>query len=178
MLAIRMRRTGRKGHAQFRVVVQDSRFSPSSGRVVAYLGSYDPHAKTAALDKPKIDTYLGNGARPSDRAAALFKQEGITLPKWVKETQPKKRAIRHPEKLRRNRPAEEAKPEAAVAEPVETAAEEAPEAKAEAPDQAETSEPAAETPEAAPEAAEETPDEPAAKDADSAAAESSEEPAQ
>jgi hypothetical protein len=35
MLAIRMQRTGRKGHAMFRVVVQDSRLTPSSGRVVA-----------------------------------------------------------------------------------------------------------------------------------------------
>jgi small subunit ribosomal protein S16 len=115
MLAIRMRRTGRKGHAQFRVIVQDSRFSPSSGRVVEYLGSYDPHAKTAALDKEKISTYLSNGAQPSDRATRLFKSEGITLPQWVKEAQPKKRDIRHPEKLRRNRPAGEPTPEPAEA---------------------------------------------------------------
>src|SRR5881275_1514348 len=100
MLAIRMRRTGRKGHAQFRVIVQDSKFSPSSGRVVSYLGSYDPHAKKAALDKEKIDTYLKNGAHPSDRVARLLKAEGINLPGWVKETSPKARSIRHPEKLR------------------------------------------------------------------------------
>ena len=44
MLAIRMQRTGRKGHAMFRVVVQESRLTPTSGRVVAMLGSYDPHS--------------------------------------------------------------------------------------------------------------------------------------
>jgi small subunit ribosomal protein S16 len=123
MLAIRMQRTGRKGHAQFRVIVQDSRFSPASGRVVEYLGSYDPHAKTAQLDKEKVISYLNNGAQPSDRSAQLFKAEGIKLPEWVKTASPKTRSIRHPEKLRRNRPAEESQPEApaeeAAAEPAE-----------------------------------------------------------
>ena len=51
MLAIRMQRTGRKGHAMFRMVVQDSRQTPTSGRVVATLGSYDPHTKTSTLNK-------------------------------------------------------------------------------------------------------------------------------
>lgn len=107
MLAIRMQRTGRRGHAQFRVIVQDSRFSPKSGRVVAYVGNYNPHSKTAALDSEKISKYLENGAQPSDRVARLLKQEGVKLPKWVIVSPEKKRAIRHPEKLRRNRPAEE-----------------------------------------------------------------------
>jgi small subunit ribosomal protein S16 len=166
MLAIRLRRTGRKGHAQFRVIVQDSRFSPSSGRVVAYLGSYDPHAKTAVLDKEKITNYLTNGAQPSGRAAGLFKSEGITLPNWVKEAQPKKRAIRHPEKLRRNRPPEEAAPPVPAAE--------APEETAETPSEEtpETDTPAAETTEAPAENnVDESPDpasEPAAEEAPSA----------
>jgi small subunit ribosomal protein S16 len=157
MLAIRMRRTGRKGHAQFRVIVQDSRFSPSSGRVVEYLGSYDPHAKTAALDKEKISAYLSNGAQPSDRATRLFKSEGITLPQWVKEAQPKKRDIRHPEKLRRNRPAGEPTPEAAEAA-------EAPEEIPATTDQAPSTEATPET-----EPAEQTaPEEPAAEAEESA----------
>lgn len=105
MLAIRMQRTGRRGHAQFRLVVQDSRFSPTSGRVVAYLGNYDPHTKTANFDKEKAAKYLGNGARPSDRVAGLLKKEGVKLPSWVRVSAPHKRPIRHPEKLRRNRPA-------------------------------------------------------------------------
>src|SRR3982751_1706663 len=141
MLAIRMRRTGRKGHAQFRVIVQDSRFSPSSGRVVAYLGSYDPDAKTSALDKEKIESFLKNGAQPSDRATKLFKNEGIKLPSWVKESEPKKRDIRHPEKLRRNRPAEEAQAETPAAdEDVQTAPTE------EAPAEEASSEPAEQEP--------------------------------
>ena len=83
MLVIRMQRTGRKGHAQFRVVVQDSRRTPTSGRVVARLGSYDPHTKTATLDKEKAGYYLEHGAQPSDRVARLLKSEGVKLPDWV-----------------------------------------------------------------------------------------------
>jgi small subunit ribosomal protein S16 len=112
MLAIRLQRVGRRGHAQFRILVQDSRFSAKSGRVVAYLGSYDPHTKAISLDKEKAGAYLTNGARPSERVASILQKEGVKLPGWVKVSQPQKRAIRHPEKLRRNRPPEAKKPEA------------------------------------------------------------------
>jgi small subunit ribosomal protein S16 len=110
MLAIRMQRTGRKGHAQFRVVVQDSHSAPTSGRFVALLGSYDPHAKTSTLVKDKAEYYLSNGAQPSDRVIRLFQAEGVKLPEWVQKGDDKKRAIRNPEKLRRNQPKEAAAP--------------------------------------------------------------------
>jgi small subunit ribosomal protein S16 len=106
MLAIRMQRTGRKGHAMFRLVVQDTRRTPTSGKVVALLGSYDPHAKVAAIDKEKIETFLKNGAQPSDRAALLLQKEGIALPKWVGINTTKAGKLRNPEKLRRNQPQE------------------------------------------------------------------------
>lgn len=107
MLAIRMQRLGRKGHPTYRVVVQDSRWAPTSGKFVAMLGSYDPHAKTNTLVKEKAEFYLKNGAQPSERVAKLLKSEGVKLPDWVKISSTKSRSIRNPEKLRRNRPAEE-----------------------------------------------------------------------
>ncbi len=107
MLAIRMQRTGRSGHAQFRVVVQDSRFNPKSGRVVAYLGSYDPHTKNSTLDGQKASKFLDNGAQPSERVTQLLQKEGIDLPKWVQTAQPKKSAVRKPDKRRSTRPAEQ-----------------------------------------------------------------------
>jgi len=120
MLAIRLQRTGRKGHAMFRVVVQDSRRTPSSGKVVAALGTYDPHSKAVTLDNEKAAFYLTNGAQPSSRAAMLLKSEGVALPKWVAEPTKKTGAIRNAEKLRRNQPKEEAAPaEAPVEEAVE-----------------------------------------------------------
>ncbi len=144
MLVIRMQRTGRKGHAQFRVVVQDSRRTPTSGRVVALIGSYNPHTKVASLDKEKAALYLSNGAQPSERTARLLTAEGVKLPEWVKLSGAKSGKLRNPEKLRKNRPTE---PEAEV--PTE---EPAGEVEAEAPTEPEAVAEAAE-----PEAPAETP---------------------
>jgi small subunit ribosomal protein S16 len=108
MLAIRMQRTGRKAHAMFRVVVQDSRWTPTSGKFVALLGSYDPHTKAITLKKDRAQFYLDHGAQPSDRVAKLLNAEGVKLPDWVTKAVLKERTIRNPEKLRKNRPAEEA----------------------------------------------------------------------
>jgi small subunit ribosomal protein S16 len=130
MLTIRMQRTGRRGHAQFRVVVQDSRFNPKSGRVVAYLGVYNPHTKTTSIDGEKIAKYLDNGAQPSDRVARVLQKEGIKLPSWVKTADPKERSTRHPEKRRSTAPKEEVQEQAA--EPA-APAEEVPSEEAEAP---------------------------------------------
>lgn len=151
MLAIRMQRTGRKGHAMFRVIVQDSRRTPTSGKVVANLGSYDPHAKAVVLDKDKTSFYLEHGAQPSDRAARLLSSEGIKLPGWVKVDSEQKRAVRNPDKRRSTRPAEPAAetPTEEVAEVTDTTAEETPTETANA-------EPAAETQAAEAEAAEKT----------------------
>jgi len=153
MLVIRMQRTGRKGHAMFRVVVQDSQRTPTSGKVVARLGSYDPHGKVIVLDKEKAAFYLEHGAQPSDRVARLLKSEGLKLPDWVKLPAAKERAVRNVDKRRSTRPAEpvaEAAPaeEAPAAEP-ETAAEATEEAPAEADPATETEEAPAAEPEAA-----------------------------
>lgn len=122
-----MQRRGRRGLASYRVIVQDSRRTPSSGKVVARLGYYDPHSKTNNLDKEKAQYYLDHGAQPTERVVALFKSEKIKLPNWVKEPSKKERSIKNPEKLRKNRPTEEK-----IEEPkAETPADEASEAPAE-----------------------------------------------
>lgn len=133
MLVIRLQRAGRKGHAQYRVVVQDSRFSPTSGRVIAYVGSYNPHTKAAKLDKEKIEGYLANGAQPSPRVVGLLKSDKIKLPKWVEETAAKKRSVRNPEKRRSTSPAQTSASEVSAGKPPEGAPEPAkePEAPAE-----------------------------------------------
>lgn len=156
MLSIRMQRLGRKGHPTYRVVVQDSRQTPTSGKYIALLGSYDPHTKRSSLVKDKAEFYLNHGAQPSERVVALFKSEKITLPKWVKEPTPHSREIRNPEKLRKNqpeKPAEEKaeKVEAPEAEAEQKTEEQAPEAttKPEASEEAKPAEPEAkEEPEA------------------------------
>lgn len=147
MLAIRMQRTGRKGHAMFRVIVQDARLTPTSGKVVALLGSYDPHAKTIVLDKEKAAEFVKNGAQPSERVALLLKKEGVKLPEWVTVDSKKAGKLRNPEKLRKNQPkdvapvveeaaAEAPAAEASEAEPASEPAKEAPAAEAETKDAA------------------------------------------
>ncbi|HEX4773993.1 MAG TPA: 30S ribosomal protein S16 [Candidatus Saccharimonadales bacterium] len=125
MLVIRMQRTGRKGHAMFRVVVQDSRRTPTSGKVVASLGSYDPHAKSVQINKEKAAFYLEHGAQPSERVASLLKAEGVKLPKWVTLSSKQEGTTRNPDKRRSTRPPEpEAPAEEAAPAAEETPAEE------------------------------------------------------
>jgi small subunit ribosomal protein S16 len=124
MLAIRMQRTGRKGHATYRVVVQDSQRTPTSGRVVAQIGHYDPHTKVTKIDTEKATFYLTNGAQPSERVARLIQKEGVKLPTWVKLSENKERKTRHPEKLRSQQPKEEVAAEAPVEEPADAPKEE------------------------------------------------------
>ncbi len=116
MLAIRLQRTGRKGHAQFRMIVQESRRTPSSGRVVQNLGNYNPHTKEVNIDIEKAATFLKNGAQPSDRVARILKANGVKLPSWVKIVDSAKSTTKSPEKLRKNQPKEEVKVEAPAEE--------------------------------------------------------------
>src|SRR3546814_18489000 len=51
---------------------------------------------------------MEHGAQPTDRVVRILKAEGVKLPSWVKQTTQKQGALRNPEKLRKNRPAEEA----------------------------------------------------------------------
>lgn len=146
MLAIRLQRTGRSGHAQFRVIVQDSRRSPKSGNIVHLLGSYNPHTKVTTIDKEKAAFYLEHGAQPSGRVAMLLKNEGVKLPKWVAAGTTKQSAVRNPGKRRSTRPAETEAPEAAentdtpaeepAAEPAPAETTETPDAEADSSDEA------------------------------------------
>jgi small subunit ribosomal protein S16 len=119
MLAIRLQRIGRKGYPVYRLAVQEAQRHPSSGRVVAYVGSYNPHTKEANVQVEAAQKYLDNGAQPTPRVVKLLKDAGVKLPKWVKlPASDKQKTIRNAEKLRKNQPKEEAIEEA-VAEAAE-----------------------------------------------------------
>lgn len=107
-----MQRTGRKGLANYRIVVQDSRFSPKSGRVVSLLGHYNPHTKETVLNKDEAEKYLSNGAQPSTRVVRILKDQKVKLPKWVDEGNlDNQRKTKNPDKLRKHQPAEVNEPE-------------------------------------------------------------------
>lgn len=117
MLAIRLQRIGRKGYPVYRVAVQEAQRHPSSGRVVAYVGSYNPHTKEVNIQKEAAQKYLDNGAQPTPRVVKLLKSEGVKLPSWVKEADSsKQKTIKNAEKLRKNQPKEEAAEETAETE--------------------------------------------------------------
>lgn len=123
MLAIRLQRLGRKGYPVYRLAVQEAQRHPSSGRVVAYVGTYNPHTKEASVQVEAAQKYLDNGAQPTPRVVKLLSDAGVKLPSWVKQpATDKQKSIRNAEKLRRNQPKEEVVEE--VAE--EPAAEEVP----------------------------------------------------
>lgn len=139
MLAIRLQRIGRAGYPVYRIAVQESQRHPSSGRVVAYVGGYNPHTKQVNVQKDLAQKYLDNGAQPTPRVVKLLKAEGVKMPKWVKEYDTTKQgAIKNVEKLRKNQPAEEVveeptaeAPAEEVVETTEEVVEEATEEKAE-----------------------------------------------
>src|SRR5438045_2328000 len=105
MLAIRLQRMGRKALPIYRLAVQESQRHPSSGRVVAYVGAYNPHTKEVKVNKEKVEFYLKNGAQPTSRVVRLLEAEKVALPAWVEKTRTDREAkIRKPEKLRKNQP--------------------------------------------------------------------------
>lgn len=108
MLAIRLQRIGRKGYPIYRLAVQEAQRSPKSGRVVAYVGSYNPHTKEASVQTEAAQKYLDNGAQPTPRVVKLLKDAGVKLPTWVKEpATDKQKSLKNAEKLRKNQPKEE-----------------------------------------------------------------------
>jgi small subunit ribosomal protein S16 len=117
MLAIRLQRVGRKAYPVYRLAVQEANRHPTSGRVVAYVGSYNPHTKDANVQVDLAQKYLDNGAQPTPRVVKLLKDAGVKLPNWVKQpTADKQKSIRNAEKLRKNQPKEEVAEEAPAEE--------------------------------------------------------------
>lgn len=108
MLAIRLQRVGRKGLPIYRIAVQEAQRHPSSGRVVAYVGTYNPHTKDVNVNEEKVQKFLDNGAQPTPRVVKLLKDTKVKLPNWVETpVVDKQKSIKNAEKLRKNQPKEE-----------------------------------------------------------------------
>lgn len=71
---IRLARHGAKKAPYYRVVVADSR-SPRDGRFIEEVGRYNPcvNPSMIKLDLEKVDTWIANGAQPTDTVARLIK---------------------------------------------------------------------------------------------------------
>jgi small subunit ribosomal protein S16 len=79
-VAIRLTRQGTKKKPFYRVVAADKR-SPRDGRFAEQLGTYDPRVKKLQIDVDRYQTWVQNGAVPSDTVADLVKKHLRALPK-------------------------------------------------------------------------------------------------
>lgn len=75
---IRLRRMGAKKRPFYRLVVADSR-SARNGRVIEWLGEYDPVAEPVhvKIDTERAQEWLDKGAQPSDTVRRLLREAGL-----------------------------------------------------------------------------------------------------
>ena len=75
---IRLRRMGAKKAPFYRVGVADSRY-PRDGRFIEEIGYYDPTKEPSVIniDADKAQTWIKNGAQPTDTVKKLLKIKGI-----------------------------------------------------------------------------------------------------
>ncbi|WP_373597898.1 30S ribosomal protein S16 [Metamycoplasma equirhinis] len=76
MVKLRLKRTGKKFYATYKIVATDAR-SSRDGKFIEELGYYDPHKKSLTLHKELITKYLDQGAKPSDTVRTLLKQDNF-----------------------------------------------------------------------------------------------------
>ena len=78
MVKIRLRRMGAKKAPYYRIVVADSH-SPRDGRCIEEIGTYNPLTEPAAItvDVEKAQTWIKNGAQPTDTVRSLLKKAGV-----------------------------------------------------------------------------------------------------
>lgn len=168
-LKIRLSRGGAKKRPHYRIVLADSRM-PRDGRYIERLGTYDPmlakdNPDRVVLKTERIQHWLGQGARPSERVARFLGHAEIipmpAHPNRPNKSKPKAKAVARMQEAEDAKQAAEEAAAAAAAAPVEEApVEEAPAEEA-APEEAPPEEAPAEEP-----AAEEAPAEEAAAEGD------------
>lgn len=71
MLAIKLKRIGKKKQTSFRVIVSEKR-SKLNGRYVEDLGFWNPHTNKASLNKERATYWLEHGAEATPTVHNLF----------------------------------------------------------------------------------------------------------
>ena len=78
MVSIRLSRAGAKKRPFYHLVVTDSR-NRRDGRYIERLGLFKPLGKESQenirIDMERVDYWIGQGAKPSDRVASLLKAQ-------------------------------------------------------------------------------------------------------
>ena len=75
---IRLKRMGSKKKPFYRIVVADSR-APRDGKFIEEIGYYNPltESKEIKVDAENVNTWIKNGAKPTDTVNRLFKNNNI-----------------------------------------------------------------------------------------------------
>ncbi|HEY8424044.1 MAG TPA: 30S ribosomal protein S16 [Clostridia bacterium] len=91
---IRLTRMGAKKSPFYRIVVADSR-SPRDGKVIEYIGYYNPIADPAEIkvDVEKAKDWLKKGAQPTDTVKSILIKAGA-MEKPAKPAPPKTKAVK------------------------------------------------------------------------------------
>lgn len=76
---IRLRRMGSKKAPFYRIVVADSK-APRDGKFIEEIGYYNPLTEPVEvkINEEKANTWLSNGAQPTDVVKRLFTNAGLT----------------------------------------------------------------------------------------------------
>ncbi|MCL2017389.1 MAG: 30S ribosomal protein S16 [Alphaproteobacteria bacterium] len=101
-VAIRLSRHGAKKRPYYHIVVTDSRLARDSGSILATIGKYDPMQpkdsdRRMKIDADKVKSWMGKGARPSDRVYKLLANAGLLekrpFPVQTKKNQPSEKTL-------------------------------------------------------------------------------------
>jgi len=83
MVSIRLSRGGAKKRPFYNITVTDSR-NARDGRFIERVGFFNPIAaggeEKLRVDRERVDYWISQGAKPSERVAALLKQHAATNP--------------------------------------------------------------------------------------------------
>ena len=73
MLKIRLRRTGKRNQASYRIVVADSK-KPRDGAFVDHLGHYNPRLDPpeVVIDEARARDWISKGAQPSEAVQRML----------------------------------------------------------------------------------------------------------
>ena len=75
MVKIRLKRVGAKKAPFYHIVVADSK-SPRDGKIIEQIGTYNPMVEPSEikLDAEKVEKWIKNGAKPTDKVKALIEK--------------------------------------------------------------------------------------------------------
>ena len=76
MLAIKLRRIGKKNQPSYRIVVSEKK-SKVLGKFVEDLGWYDPKNKKFKIDKERAQYRIKTGCQPTDTVYNFFVKTGV-----------------------------------------------------------------------------------------------------